>query len=211
MFTLDYRMFLGGSTQLALDRLAAEQDVRGSTDAGALNLIAALVLASGAKNVLQLGTYLGWSALVLADLVGPKGQVVTVDPDWGFLQIANHYSDLAGLHNLTYVVGFSHHDKVVAEVARTPWDAIYIDTTHHYAQTVAELEIYCGRVAGPGTLVLLHDASTHAQSLDVEGKGGVKAAITEWLAAHPDWQGMIYEPPAFPAALFGLGVLTRRT
>jgi hypothetical protein len=100
---------------------------------------------------------------------------------------------------------------VVANVRGETWDAIYIDTTHHYSQTCRELEIYCGRVATPGTLVLLHDASTHAQSLDVEGRGGVKAAIGEWLAAHPEWQGMICEPPVFPEAQFGLGVLAKKS
>ena len=211
-----YQEGLRPQTRAALARMAQEQDVRGSTPEGELNLLVGLLAAQGATKILQLGTYLGWSALVLADLVYPHGYVVSVDPDPGYLQQAERYARLASLGNLHFIKGFSQ-DEDVANLANEylsgdppTWDAIYIDTTHHYAQTVRELEIYCGQVAGPGTLVLLHDASTHAQSLDVESQGGVKAAITEWLAAHPEWQGMICEPPVFPAAEFGLGVLSRR-
>ena len=207
---MNYQDGLRPQTRAALARMAQEQDVRGSTPEGELNLIAGLLAAQGARQVLQLGTFVGWSTLVLADLVGPQGRVVTVDPDWGFLMTTWHYAQMAALNNLTCQRGHSHDLAVIDLALAERWDAIYIDTTHHYAQTVRELEIYCGRVAGPGTLVLLHDASTHAQSLDVEGKGGVKAAITEWLAAHPEWQGMICEPPVFPEAQFGLGVLARK-
>ena len=213
---MSYKTWLRPQTLAALARMAQEQDVRGSTPEGELNILVGLLAAQGATNVLQLGTYLGWSALVLADLVYPHGYVVSVDPDPGYLQQAERYARLASLGNLHFIKGFSQ-DEDVANLANEylsgdppTWDAIYIDTTHHYTQTCRELEIYCGQVADLGTLVLLHDASTHAQSLDVEGKGGVKAAITEWLAAHPAWQGMICEPPVFPAAEFGLGVLSRR-
>jgi predicted O-methyltransferase YrrM len=208
---MSYQDALRPQTRAALARMAQEQDVRGSTPEGELNILVGLLAAQGATNVLQLGTYLGWSALVLADLVFPRGLVVSVDPDDGYLQQAKHYARLAGLdNNISFLKGFSHDGHVVARAKLGPWDAIYIDTTHHYQQTVRELEIYCGRVADPGTLVLLHDASEHARSLDVEGKGGVKQAIHEWLAAHPEWQGMICEPPVFPEAQFGLGVLSRR-
>lgn len=214
---MSYQGSLRPQTRAALARMAQEQDVRGSTPEGELNLIVGLLAAQGATNVLQLGTYLGWSALVLADLVHPRGFVLTVDPHAGYLHQARRYAGLAGLNNLHFLEGLSQTEDVVAEVSGGPstpsagWDAIYIDTTHHYAQTGRELEIYCGRVAGPGTLVLLHDASAHAQSLDVEGRGGVKQAITEWLAAHPEWQGMICEPPVFPEAQFGLGVLSKKS
>jgi predicted O-methyltransferase YrrM len=207
---MNYQDGLRPQTRAALARMAQEQDVRGSTPEGELNLIAAWLGVQRATNVLQLGTYLGWSALVLADLVYTRGFVLTVDPDPGYLHQAQRYAHLAELNNVHFLLGCSQDDHVVANVRGETWDAIYIDTTHHHAQTVRELEIYCGQVAGPGTLVLLHDASTHAQSLDVEGKGGVKAAISAWLAAHPEWQGMICEPPVFPEAQFGLGVLARK-
>jgi predicted O-methyltransferase YrrM len=213
---MNYQDGLRPQTRAALARMAQEQDVRGSTPEGELNLIVAFLGVQRATNVLQLGTYLGWSALVLADLVYTRGFVLTVDPEPGYLQQARRYARLAELNNLHCIQGFSQDEAVIAKVSGGPspgsgWDAIYIDTTHHYAQTCRELEIYCGRVATPGTLVLLHDASTHAQSLDVEGKGGVKQAIHDWLAAHPEWQGMICEPPVFPEAQFGLGVLAKKS
>lgn len=207
---MNYQDGLRPQTREALARMAQEQDVRGSTPEGELNLIVGLLAAQGATRILQLGTYLGWSALVLAELAGPRGFLFTVDPESGYLHVARRYTREAELNNVHFILGSSQDEAVVTDVLGTPWDAIYIDTTHHYAQTCRELEIYCGRVATPGTLVLLHDASTHAQSLDVEGKGGVKQAIHEWLAAHPEWQGMICEPPVFPEAQFGLGVLARR-
>ncbi len=117
---------------------------------------------------------------------------------------------MAGLGNILTMCHRSQDDELLTSVLSMDWDAIYIDTIHHYTQTRLELEIYAGQVARDNTLIFLHDASEFARGLDLDGQGGVKRAILEWLAAHPDWDGEICEPPAYPQALLGLGVLWKR-
>lgn len=198
-------------TLAALRAMSKEQPVAGSTPDGELSILVERLNARKARNVLQLGTFLGWSALIIADQIKPRGgTLVTVDPSEHYLGICRRYAAAAGLGNVLTLAGQSQDEKLAGDFKSMGWDAIYIDTTHHYAQTRRELELYAGEVAGPLTTIFLHDASEYARQLDVEGRGGVKAAILEWLAEHKQWQGEICEPPKYPEAEFGLGVLWQR-
>lgn len=105
-------------------------------------------------------------------------------------------------------LGRSETPDIVRRVAAERWDAIYIDTTHQYEQTRIEIESYTA-IAVPGTILLFHHASTHAQELDVEGRGGVKRALCEFAEERLEWQLTIWERPAF-RGLLGVGVLTQK-
>lgn len=207
-----WRGRLAPGTLAALQRMAKDLPVGGSTPDGEMEILYALLDNHQARNVLQLGTFLGWSALIIADLIGRRGgTLVTTDVEPTYLENCRQYAAAAGLKNIVTQQASSTNAVFAKSLAETlAFDAIYIDTTHHYAQTKAEIELYAGGVAGPKTIILFHDASEFAKTLDVERKGGVKAAILEWLAEHKDWDGTIYEPPAFPEAEFGLGAIWRR-
>jgi caffeoyl-CoA O-methyltransferase len=54
-------------------------------------LLQALVWASGARRVLELGTYSGYSALAMAAALGPGGRVVTCEVDAGHAEFARRH------------------------------------------------------------------------------------------------------------------------
>ena len=62
---------------------------------------------------------------------------------------------------------------------------ILLDSSHQYAHTLRELDLWVPRMA-PGSLLLAHDTSTFATTFDSTGEGGVQRAFDEWLPAHPE-------------------------
>ena len=64
---------------------------------------------------------------------------------------------------------------------------IYIDTSHNYEPTMGELQTYLidRPMIRAGGMVFLHDIS-----LPVPNDRGVGAAVTDWVARHPDYRYM---------------------
>lgn len=174
-----------------------------------LSVIAGLVAARRPMTLLELGTCTGYSTIVLADILAPYGgRVTTVEPDGNLQTVARHYAGRAGLENISFVEGKSTDDELLHVFSGTEWGMIYIDTTHQYAQTVEELRHYASLASG-STTIMLHDASVAAaDELDYDQRGGVNRALREFLAEHADWQGMVFEQPAFPGR-YGVGVMGR--
>lgn len=209
----NYMRFLRPQALATLTKMRAElgDNLNGTTPDPDMTVLASVLVASQARRVLQLGTFLGYSSVVLADIIAAANhdwRFVSVDPNPQYQAVSEKYTKSAGLDKCEYWTGASQDPAIVARAALEQWDCIYIDTTHQYQQTVTELGLYAP-LAIPQTVMLFHDASTHAQTLDLGGAGGVKRALTEFLAAHPDWQGMTFERPMF-RGLFGVGVLTRK-
>src|SRR5688572_23307916 len=79
-----YRPFLQPATVTVMNRAIFASSFAGATDPSALSLLSMFVAICQPARVLELGTYHGFSALVLADLLsrnGCPGRVVTVEPD----------------------------------------------------------------------------------------------------------------------------------
>lgn len=86
-------------------------------------------------------------------------------------------------------------DYVPAEIS-----VLFIDTLHHYDQTLAELRLY-----GPRSeIIVLHDTDleTPYGAPRNDPKFPVKAAIGTWLAENPDRSVEYFE------GSYGLGVIT---
>ncbi len=64
-------------------------------------------------------------------------------------------------------------------------ELIFLDSSHEYASTLAELESWYPELAAGG-LIVLHDTSEFAESFDVTKKGGVARALREWRQLHPE-------------------------
>jgi hypothetical protein len=56
---------------------------------------------------------------------------------------------------------------------------VFIDSSHQYAHTLRELDLWYDQLI-PGGLLLMHDVSIYAQRFDSTGAGGVLPAVTEW-------------------------------
>lgn len=205
-----YQKLIAPATQAALDQLYKDQDATGTTPEDDMDVLAGLIVAARAHNILQFGTFLGGSSLVLADLLKQNGEAyrfVTVDPNPAMNASCRKYAELAGLTIETFD-GFSTDPGLIKHLSATTWDVVFLDTTHQYAQTVAEIAAIAP-LCGPGTLFLFHDASAYAaDTLDMGHQGGVRRAMREYCLNHPKWQWFIFEGPAF--GKFGIGLMQKR-
>jgi caffeoyl-CoA O-methyltransferase len=112
------------------DRLAAEtrekttapQMMVGRIEGG---FLAALVRISGAKRILELGTFTGYSSIAMATALPPDGRIVTCDVDPDATAIARRYMDESG-----------HGDKIEIRLGPAldtiaalegPFDLVFID------------------------------------------------------------------------------------
>ena len=206
-----FRRFLSPAALQALIAMRAElgDRLQGTTPDEDMTVLASLLVSSGARRVLQFGTFLGGSAVVIGDIINAANvgaQLVSVDPNKQYNATAKRYTDMAGLSKVCeYWDGEDTAPEIVARATGQVWDFIYLDTTHQYAQTARELEVIAS-LALPQTVVAMHDASRHAQSLDLEQAGGVKRALAEFLDKNKNWEGMTFEQPAF-RGLFGIGAM----
>jgi caffeoyl-CoA O-methyltransferase len=87
--------------------------------------LAALVRLSGAKRILELGTFTGYSSIAMATALPPEGRIITCDVDPDATAIARRYMDESG-----------HGDKIeirlgpALETISTldgPFDIVFID------------------------------------------------------------------------------------
>jgi predicted O-methyltransferase YrrM len=101
----------------------------------------------------------------------------------------------------TFVQG---NDLELGELLPVAVDVLFIDTSHAYRQTLAELNMFAGRVR-PGGVILLHD--TELEHPDAEEAGDpafpVAVALREWASAQPD-EPMI----EWVSGCYGLAVVT---
>lgn len=204
-----YQRLITPATAAAFAQLYADQDATGTAPEQDLDVLAGLVMAARATRILQFGTFLGGSALVLADLARQNGETynfITVDPNPAMNASCRKYAALAGLVIET-VDGYSTDPALLVRL-RQPWDLIFLDTTHQYAQTAAEINAIAP-LCGPGTVFAFHDASHHAaETLDLGHQGGVRRAIREFCLRNPKWQSYTFERPAFGE--FGIGVMSKK-
>ena len=89
--------------ELTINTTEAPQMMIGKLEGKFLQLICAL---SNAKNVIEVGTFTGYSTLCLADAVGENGHVVTIDCNENTSRIAQDFIARAGFQNrVTFAIG----------------------------------------------------------------------------------------------------------
>jgi predicted O-methyltransferase YrrM len=80
---------------------------------------------------------------------------------------------------------FRLYEKNNLHVKIRKTDMLFIDTDHWYGQIKAELEHHHSRVR---KWILMHDTETFGLINPFDGRPGMKAAIYEFMEAHPEWQ-----------------------
>jgi predicted O-methyltransferase YrrM len=185
-----YRPFLRPRTVEVMNSAIFGEYFAGATDVSALSILAMFCAICQPARVLELGTYRGFSTLILADILGSNsraGRMVTVEPAPGPQASARRCLEAAGLAaDVDFVSGFSLDKHVLDQVqAQAPYDILYIDTSHQYEPTLGELQAYLieRRVVRPGGLVFLHDIS-----LPMPGDRGVGAAVSDWVSRNPEYR-----------------------
>lgn len=156
-----------------------------------VSVLRGFLMGSGVSAVVQLGHYAGYSTLLLGFMLRRMKRrnalfSIDIDPDAteftrGWVeraeltqQVALHLGDSADPRSA---------DAADAYLGRPP-QAVIIDSSHEYAHTLRELDLWYGRLP-PGGMLFCHDASVYAATFDRTGKGGVRRALREWLARLP--------------------------
>jgi cephalosporin hydroxylase len=212
-----FRLLLHEGTKGVLDKILYDPSFPGATDPSALSLLATYLRVRQPARVLELGTYVGFSTLVLADVLAGNptpAQLTTVEPSPIAMEKAKGFVANAGLASAVHFVLGKSIDPTVLEQLRDrgPFDTIYTDSSHSYRETLEELNTFCldPRLSGVSTSFWFHDAGPQAADYDALHEGGVRRALDEWRAARgADFQILVLEPPFWPNPT-GLAVMCRR-
>jgi predicted O-methyltransferase YrrM len=147
---------------------------------------------TGDAVVLELGVRSGNSTVAfLAALEEHGGYLWSVDIVRPSLPWLNH-------PQWTMHVG---DDLLLADDLPDDVDVVFIDTSHHYTQTAAELAVYVPKVK-PGGVVLLHDVELERPdgASPADPAFPVRVAVDEFCAA----KGLT---PEYVTGCYGLGVI----
>lgn len=150
--------------------------------------LTSFVSANDVRRIVQLGSYAGYSALILGwtlRRMGKRRALVAVDIDEPSLAFTTEWVRRAGLEEQVHVHRSDSSDPALPAAAREylsgPPQLVFIDSSHQYAHTVRELDLWYEQLA-TGGLIALHDTSEYAASFDSTGEGGVRRALAEWHA-----------------------------
>ncbi len=165
----------------------------GEINVPAMSLIQGLIMGNGLGRIVQLGHYYGYSTLLVGfwlRAMGQGGKLVTIDIDPVATGFTNEWVERAGLQeHIEIRLCDSAGPQAVPESTnvfggRMP-ELIVLDSSHQYDHTLRELELWVPAME-PHTLMLLHDTSAFARGFDVNGKGGVQAAVDKWVPGRKD-------------------------
>lgn len=130
-----------------------------------------------ATNVIELGTRSGVSTIAWLYALEGRGHLTSVDLDAP--------PPLGEFDHWTFIQGDDTDEKVIDQLyGLGPADILFIDTSHHYTHTLAELDIYRDLVR-PGGRIVMHDTQLRRP----EGSPSrplfpVRTAIVEFTAEH---------------------------
>lgn len=133
--------------------------------------------------IVETGTYMGGSALFLADmceLVG-NGRVVSID--------INPREDFPRHPRIEYVAGSSTDPQVVAEIHRRASGRVMVilDSDHSQQHVFAELDAYHDLVT-PGDYLIVEDTNVGPHNEFIGVKSGALQALQRWIPAHPEFE-----------------------
>lgn len=88
-------------------------------------LLAALVVATGARRVLEVGTFTGVGALALAERIGAGATVVTIESDPDAAEVARrHIAASPAAERIELLVGDA---RELVPALDGPWDVVFLD------------------------------------------------------------------------------------
>ena len=156
-----------------------------------ISLLHGLVMGNRITRIAQLGTCSGYSSLLLGFMLRrmntPRGLfTLEIKPD--LCALTRDWLSRGGLTNFVEVAELNSLDPQAIRAATTYLggepELIIIDSSHEYAATVRELELWYPALC-IGGILLLHDVSQFAAGFDVTAQGGVQRAFAEWRAKNP--------------------------
>lgn len=158
----------------------------GEANVPALSMLQAIVMGNDVRNLVQLGHYEGFSTLLLGFMfrrMGRRHALFSIDIDAEVSAFTRRWVEEAGLADYIHVAVGSSTDPRFPPECRDYFDLgiqmIFIDSSHSYAHTIKELDLWYDNVE-PFGLIALHDASRFAAKFDTSKTGGVIQALEDW-------------------------------
>ncbi len=143
---------------------------------------------SANRRIVQLGHFAGYSCLMLGwalQRMGARRGLFSIDLREQHTAYSQGWLDRAVLGEFVRLHTSDSAEPACVGAAREYLGGeptcVIVDSSHQYAHTLAELDLWFGALA-PGGLMFLHDASPMAARYDRTGAGGVRRALDEWLA-----------------------------
>jgi len=172
-----------GQDKATLDKLMAEMDAKGpqmlsvpKKDGQFLNL---MVKATRARNVLEVGTSQGYSAIWISlGLAETDGHMTTIDIDPGKVRLAEANLAKAGLaHYVTFKEGDAHQ---VVPTLEGPFDFVFLDADKE-GQMDYFKKLYPKKLL-PGAIIAVHNAIRLGEAMK---------DYLEMISHHPDFDSVI--------------------
>lgn len=163
----------------------------GEANVPPLSMLIGLISGNGIQRIVQCGHYAGYSTLLLGFLLrqmGHKSSLFSIDIDDAVTAYTASWVKRCGLEAFVHLeVSDSAQSDLPAKVTRhfggkAP-QIVFIDSSHQYAHTMKELDLWYPALPQGGMMVL-HDASRFAAAFDSTGQGGVFRAVSEWCAVN---------------------------
>lgn len=156
-----------------------------------VSLLQGLIMGNQIRSIVQAGHYAGYSTLMVGFMLrhmGYQRSLFTIDIDAFVCDYTRSWVEKAGLSEYVRVEQGDSADAAAPGRAREYLGRqpriVFIDSSHAYAHTCRELELWYPQLADGG-LLICHDSATRAASFDATGQGGVTRALDEWKARHP--------------------------
>ena len=163
------------------------------SDLATLHFHQMLIALAGIRNVLELGTFIGISTLYLAEAVGPRGSVTTVERGEEFHAIACRNFARNGMAERIHPL----HDGAIEVLQRQAagecrYEMILVDAAKEEYAAMLDPALCC---LAPGGLLVVDDIFMNGDTLNthpVTNKGrGVQDLITRIKALAPDYRRVI--------------------
>lgn len=152
----------------------------------ALRFLQLLIRLSRARRVLEIGAFIGVSAMYMAKALPPGGEVVTIEKFDHFAEICRQNFQRNGLADrITLLQGDAH--TVIDGLPRDkPFDVIFIDgNKERYADYMRRLE----PLLAPGGLMIVDDALFHGDVLNARPQTEKGQGVRDSLDLAAEWTG----------------------
>lgn len=170
----------------------------GQSDVGTRDLLYCYCINLRPKRVLELGTHMGFAAVVIAAALQRNGygRLYSVEPHEPHRAIARRSLVEAGLGAHVELVDGLSTDHSVQEKLRAlaPFDIIYIDADHSFEAAYQDIAL-CAELIGDNGIMILHDVGRTSTDVDPTGCGGPRKAVSAFAAAHQDYKLILLEHP----------------
>jgi predicted O-methyltransferase YrrM len=145
--------------------------------------MALLLRLTGAKRVLEIGTFTGYSSTAMALALPDNGRITCLDRSREWTDIARRFWKEAGVERkVELMVGpaLETLDRLLAEGARDRFDFAFIDADKENNRAYYER---CLELVRPGGLIAVDNVLSHGRVIDESETGPGIEAIREFNAA----------------------------